>query len=32
VQRLKALKEMYEAGLITAGEYESKRAEIISKM
>jgi hypothetical protein len=32
VQRLKALKEMYEAGLITASEYASKRAEIISKM
>lgn len=31
-QRLKALKEMYDAGLITAGEYEGKRAEIISKM
>ena len=32
VQRLKALKEMYDAGLITASEYEAKRAEIISKM
>ena len=32
VQRLKALKEMYDAGLITASEYEGKRAEIISKM
>ena len=32
VQRLKALKEMYDAKLITAGEYEGKRAEIISKM
>jgi len=31
-QRLKALKEMFDAGLITAGEYEGKRAEIISKM
>lgn len=31
-QRLKALKEMYDAGLITAGEYEAKRADIISKM
>jgi hypothetical protein len=32
VQRLKALKEMADAGLISAGEYEAKRAEIISKM
>jgi hypothetical protein len=32
VQRLKTLKEMYDAGLITAGEFEAKRAEIISKM
>ena len=32
VQRLKTLKEMHDAGLITAGEYEAKRAEIISKM
>ncbi|HEU4366468.1 MAG TPA: PH domain-containing protein [Candidatus Krumholzibacteria bacterium] len=32
VQRLKALKEMYDAGLISAGEYEAKRAEIVSRM
>jgi len=32
VQRLKALKEMFHAGLISASEYETKRAEIISKM
>jgi hypothetical protein len=32
VQRLKTLKEMYDAGLITAGEFEAKRAEIIAKM
>jgi hypothetical protein len=32
VQRLKALKEMFTAGLISASEYETKRAEIISKM
>lgn len=31
-QRLKALKEMYDAGLISAGEYEAKRADIISRM
>jgi hypothetical protein len=31
-QRLKALKAMYDSGLITAGEYETKRADIISKM
>ncbi len=32
VQRLKSLKEMMDMGLISAGEYESKRAEILSKM
>jgi len=32
VQRLKTLKEMFQAGLISASEYETKRAEIISKM
>ncbi len=32
VQRLKALKEMFQAGLISASEYETKRAEIISRM
>jgi len=32
VQRLKSLKEMMEMGLISAGEYEAKRAEILSKM
>lgn len=32
VQRLKTLKEMHDAGLITAGEFEAKRAEIIAKM
>lgn len=32
VQRLKALREMFEAGLISAGEYEAKRAEIVSRM
>jgi hypothetical protein len=31
-QRLKALKAMWDAGLISASEYETKRAEIISKM
>jgi len=32
VQRLKSLKEMMDMGLISAGEYEAKRAEILSKM
>ncbi|HEU4928806.1 MAG TPA: PH domain-containing protein [Candidatus Krumholzibacteria bacterium] len=32
VQRLRTLKEMFQAGLISASEYETKRAEIISKM
>lgn len=32
VERLKKLKQMLDAGLISPGEYESKRAEIISKM
>jgi hypothetical protein len=32
VARLQKLKEMFDTGLITAGEYEAKRAEIISKM
>jgi hypothetical protein len=32
IQRLKALKEMFEADLISTSEYDAKRAEIISKM
>lgn len=32
VQRLKSLKQMLDAGLISAGEYEAKRAEIVSRM
>ena len=32
VERLQKLKEMMDAGLITASEFEAKRAEIISKM
>lgn len=32
VQKLKQLKEMLDAGLITSGEYESKRQSILSKM
>ena len=32
VQRLSKLKEMLQAGIITDGEYESKRAEIVSKI
>lgn len=31
-QRLKVLKAMWDGGLISASEYEAKRAEIISKM
>ncbi|MDH3217127.1 MAG: PH domain-containing protein [Candidatus Krumholzibacteria bacterium] len=32
VERLKKLKDMLDAGLISPGEFESKRADIISKM
>jgi Bacterial PH domain/Short C-terminal domain len=32
VQRLKSLKDMLDAGLISSSEYEAKRAEIIAKM
>jgi hypothetical protein len=32
VERLKKLKEMLDAGLISAGEFEAKRAEIVSKI
>ena len=32
VQRLRTLKEMFQGGLISVSEYETKRAEIISKM
>jgi hypothetical protein len=32
VQRLKELKEMLDAGLITAQEYEAKKADILSEM
>jgi len=32
VQRLKQLKDMLDAGLITAQEYESKKAEILSRL
>ena len=32
VQRLKSLKEMLDAGLISPAEYEAKRADIIAKM
>ena len=32
VERLKKLKEMKDAGLITEQEYEAKKTEILSKM
>lgn len=32
MQKLMKLKEMLDAGLITAGEYEAKKAEILSRM
>ena len=32
VERMKKLKEMLDAGLISPGEFEAKRAEIIAKM
>jgi hypothetical protein len=32
VERMKKLKEMLDTGLISPGEFEAKRAEIIAKM
>jgi hypothetical protein len=32
MQRLKQLKEMADAGLITADEYDAKKADILSRM
>ena len=32
VQKLKQLKEMADAGLISAGEYEAKRQAILARM
>ena len=32
VERLKKLKQMFEAGLITQGEFDTKKAEILSNI